>query len=74
MTDDLRTIRQRLGYTLAQAAQAVGCSSSQIVRIESGEHEAGTIGLALARHEKLVGVGLEERVPAPRRGRPPKVA
>jgi DNA-binding XRE family transcriptional regulator len=59
---EFRAIRIRLGYTQAQAGEAAGCTREQVGRIERGEHAPGTIGISLARHEKLVGAEIEQRV------------
>lgn len=71
MTPDFRASVRVLGYGPSQAAVAAGCTIRTAQRILSDEQEPHlSMTLAIARHEHLVRVGGEERVPAPKRGRP----
>jgi DNA-binding phage protein len=71
MTHDFRASVRVLGYSPSQAAVAAGIALRTAYRILSGEQEPHlSMTLAIARHEHLVRVGCEERVPAPKRGRP----
>jgi hypothetical protein len=71
MTPDFRASVRVLGYSPSQAAVAAGIALRTAYRILSGEQEPHlSMTLAIARHEHLVRVGCEQRVPAPKRGRP----
>jgi len=68
---EFKAVGRRLGYSAAQTAVAVGVNSRTVRRWEAGPDDVpGPAAFALSRHERLVEVGLEDRVPAPRRGRP----
>ena len=67
---EFHAIRTRLGYSQSQAAEAIGCSTRQVVRIEAGEPVSGPIGNAWRRHEALVLLDAEARIPERRVGRP----
>ena len=71
MSHDFRASVRVLGYGPSQAAVAAGIALRTAYRILSGEQEPHlSMTLAIARHEHLVRVGCEQRVPAPKRGRP----
>lgn len=73
--DALRTILDRLGYAPSQAAEAVGCDRSTVTRMLAGSLSIPEpVANALRYHALLVQHRIVRPVPAPKRGRPPKVA
>lgn len=71
--DEFRALRRSLGYSSTQAAEALRCRADTLRRWERGEHEVpGPAAAALEYHKRLVDCGIDNRVPAPRVGRPPR--
>jgi DNA-binding transcriptional regulator YiaG len=67
-----RALRRSLGYSSTQAAEALRCRADTLRRWERGEHEVpGPAAAALEYHKRLVEHGIDQPMPAPKRGRPP---
>lgn len=71
---ELKALRNALGYSQRQAADAVEVAPRSYQRWEEGPNSVpGPAATSLRRHKALVDAGLEDRVPDPRpRGRPPR--